>query len=448
MKKTYEFKPLLFLILIFNLLLGLSTLISVGLVGVASSLLSGFSGVLGILLFMMILLIASIIGIIGVSALLYMFYLKEEKKLFVLIEAILNTIIALLSMIGMFNGFNNIILNVLYLLLSFGVLIISLIVALQLDGVLYIREIEQYLPNGKGAVVVDNKSIQPNNAPSMTLPKPSLSGAKISSFFKSKAGKITIGAVACVVILAGGLFVWNTFFNKTPIDLLDGVELTYSGYNGAGYAQVSKQDIDYDKTNGDIATFVSDVSYDIENNGSLSNGDKIKVTVIYSQETAKRLRLSVQSETKTFTVSNLTTKYQSASEIDQNIFNSAYNAAISKINDYHYNNEKSTYYKAYYVFDSGREISLQTNYLVFVFKTSYKSYDWNKGYINKTKYEACYVSIDSSYDPSQSYMASRSLYKKDSYEYVDKASDIVESINSSFSYGKTITVEEVTLKEK
>lgn len=73
-------------------------------------------------------------------------------------------------------------------------------------------------------------------------------------------------------------------------------------------------------TNAQLAQFVGDISFDIENNGELSNGDKVTVTAVYSKETAKQLKVVLKEESKQFDVSGLIVKYQSASEIDKTLY--------------------------------------------------------------------------------------------------------------------------------
>ena len=215
-----------------------------------------------------------------------------------------------------------------------------------------------------------------------------------------------------------------------------------------GEAYIDESDIDYDMTNAQLAQFVGDISFNIENNGELSNGDKVTVTAVYSKETAKQLKVVLKEESKQFDVSGLIVKYQSASEIDKTLYQKAYDAALqeSTNSSYYDTDSKRTFYKSYYIKENTENIEYQRNYLVFVFKETYQGYDYSTHQdVEKTRYMYYYTNFDSSYDSDDEYMGESRLYN-DSFDYVENEADVLTSLQkqSIADYGNS-KVEEVTI---
>ncbi len=128
----------------------------------------------------------------------------------------------------------------------------------------------------------------------------------------------TIGAVVIVVIIA--VSIWSAT-RTTPIDLTSGCEVTFNGYDGEGYASIDC-DIDYDLNNFNLQSFVNDVEYTIENDGSLSNGDKAVLKADYSEETARALKLSVENAQIEIEVEGLTEVYRTFADIPADVSDS------------------------------------------------------------------------------------------------------------------------------
>ena len=99
---------------------------------------------------------------------------------------------------------------------------------------------------------------------------------------------------------------------KTVIDLADYVSVEFSGYNGNGNAKVT---IDsgailplIEEQNSPLALVASFTSAEIENNGKLSNGDAVSVTIKYSEKMMENAKIDVRNTTLSFTVSGLKEK--------------------------------------------------------------------------------------------------------------------------------------------
>lgn len=268
-------------------------------------------------------------------------------------------------------------------------------------------------------------------------------------FLKTKKGKITLAVIAAVVVIAIALIIWAVFFNKTEIDAFDDIQIEFTGENGHGYADVQAGNIDYDMMDSNVAMFVNSLYYDVENNGELSNGDKVKVTVQYSEMTADGLGIKIKDESKEFEVSGLVEKYASAADIDSDIYDKAYKAATDELEARAYGDEQNKFYKAYYVTEENGDGTYGDNKLVFVFQQTYEEYDFasNKD-VDKTRYVAMYTNFDSGYDEDSYYMYSVSLTVPDTFNYVEKKDDILPALKDEFkSYldDYNVKVEEVNL---
>ncbi len=116
---------------------------------------------------------------------------------------------------------------------------------------------------------------------------------------------LTALILVCVCALSG-------CSGKTVIDLTDYVSVDFSGYNGDGSASVT---IDANamlpliEDQNSPETIAGNFTVaEIKNNGKLSNGDKINVTVKFSEKLMENAKISVQNPTHSFTVSGLKEK--------------------------------------------------------------------------------------------------------------------------------------------
>ena len=421
MKKTYAFKPLCLLVIIFDVILSISLWRMVSILSNVLSALTSLSSILRVLLFYLL----GVLGVIVVTIFLYLYYVKQEKAKGILFDAVAHTLLAVyfgLQLLGFGNGqtlsANDSLFNIIALFVLVLV-VIHVFVMLRLDDMIHVTLLDAYLPAGKNQMtqsqmveepIQDISSVQEDL---QEQKEPLMTKEKAVAFFKTKNGKIVIGVIGAIVIAFGGYKIWDTFFNKTVIDAFMNVTVSFDGYNTEGEARVENAGIDYDMTNDDLAQFVGGISFEVENNGTLSNGDKVTVKAVYSKETAKQLKVVLKEETKQFDVSGLTVKYQSASEIDQALYKQAYNKAIEETKDVSafHEDTKETFYKAYYVKAQEEQLSYQRNYLVFVFDETYQSYDFTKNQdVEKKRYACYYTEFDSSYNPDEVYMTHSYLY--------------------------------------
>lgn len=88
----------------------------------------------------------------------------------------------------------------------------------------------------------------------------------------------------------------NGLSDGTKIDVFDGLKVTYEGMSGKGYAN-------FDSSN--CCDFVQNYVTFGYSKDKLSNGDKIDVTAIYSEENANSELVIIENNKKEFTVSGL-----------------------------------------------------------------------------------------------------------------------------------------------
>lgn len=149
------------------------------------------------------------------------------------------------------------------------------------------------------------------------------SGKRMLEKFRNTAAtpkgkkKIIVIVTSCVVVIVSCLgFGVYSMFKKVPIDLVSDVKVTFTGYDGEGMAQIEGTP-DYDHTNADISSFIAGITYDIENDGQLSNGEKVTISANYSKETANSLKLDVTKASMTVEVSGLQEVYRTWEDISK-----------------------------------------------------------------------------------------------------------------------------------
>lgn len=108
---------------------------------------------------------------------------------------------------------------------------------------------------------------------------------------------------------------------SVKLDLMDYVEVSFTGYEGGGKAVLSMDSVQLEKdmvgdTDGNITSeelnkmlsmvdFEMSVKYTADPTEELSNGDKVTVTATYNEDLAKSYGLKITSVSKTYTVEGL-----------------------------------------------------------------------------------------------------------------------------------------------
>lgn len=134
----------------------------------------------------------------------------------------------------------------------------------------------------------------------------------------TKKKKVMIGAALAVVLLAVVVIVY-VMSQPTVIDLEDCVTVSYSGYNTVGEAAVSWDDNKLDmlltKALDTDSSFLSSlaeylvcrnaISFTVDKDKGLSNGDEVLVTFLYDNEAVKDCKVKFTGKTAKFLVEGL-----------------------------------------------------------------------------------------------------------------------------------------------
>lgn len=153
--------------------------------------------------------------------------------------------------------------------------------------------------------------VPPVGAPAMGNPEPQndhKGNAAVPSGLIKKI--VPLAAIVVVLLVLLGIVVVN---RKTTIDMKDYIQISYTGMNTVGDADI---DVDWmsldNKALADSGNFLGDsillessIQVEATPTEDLSNGDTVTVTVTYDEGTAERLKLKFVNTTIDYTVSGL-----------------------------------------------------------------------------------------------------------------------------------------------
>lgn len=393
---------------------------------------AGFSDVSGILGGMALLLGASL-GILCVAIQGYLYYSKLEKNILILGNSVASSVIAAFIVLALFGTLSGTFV-IISLVISILLLVENILVILSLEEKIVLDALHPYLPKlniGQNDIVVDNGDTQTKASNPIAI-----DSKNIKDFFKSKLGIGIVATTIVCIVAFGGYKAWDVFFNKTTIDVFEKMELSFAGYDGEGEAEVDSVEIDYDKSNIDIISFVSGVNYEIVDNGKLSNDKKVTVRATYSKETADSLKIDVKNETKEFEVSGLIIRYDSAKDLDKDLYKEAKDSVDEAVKEY--SDSTYTYVNSYFAKEEkGKKSTFSKgDYLVFVYKEEYKAFLSDE--IN-TRYVYARCAFDSSFDGEDIYISPSTLYaelgtRMDNVEQLPEA--LTYTISKNYKYEK------------
>lgn len=285
---------------------------------------------------------------------------------------------------------------------------------------------------------IDNNETDTSNEQTVntknTAAQPAFDFEKIKAFFKTKNGKITIGVIAAIIVCFGGYKIYDTYFNFTEIDLGKNITAEFDGKDGHGYLRNVKTNIDYDKNNSALSDFVSTTFTDYDYSSDLSNGDKITITVKYSESSAKANKIKVTNDSKTLTVKGLIEEFKNAKALPAKLIEQAKKEADNSIKkrykdafSYTYNIEFDSLWLAKEDNSYGDRIGA-----VYKIDETYTS-SFDNSQETKTYYTLVYVdSVDTSYMEDDShYWYELTLYDNESNRLSDP-NGIEEAIKDKF----------------
>lgn len=234
-----------------------------------------------------------------------------------------------------------------YLYVSIIAFVLNIVVLLIIKNVIHINNFHYSLEEGpymnnyshQEAGADPNTNTYTNNSYSNT-PKPNFD---FKAFIKSKNGKITVGVIAVAIVAFIGYQIYDNFFNYTEIDLAKNITCEFAGKDGEGFISDIDNDIDYDKNNQQLASFVADTSLDYDTSYELSNGDEITITVKYSEATAKASKIRVTNDSKTIKVKGLIERYKNVDALPNDLIEELESKASDEAEDQFEDGYSTTY---------------------------------------------------------------------------------------------------------
>ncbi|WP_026624095.1 hypothetical protein [Eggerthia catenaformis] len=264
-----------------------------------------------------------------------------------------------------------------------------------------------------------------------------------NSFDTGKNNSKTVKVVVIVLLVAALLFgaykAYGYFFGGTKIDLAKNITLKFFGESGQGRIIGITNNIDYDKSDSKLYSFVSSLRYTYDKQSGLSNGDKIKVTVIYDKDQANKLGLKITSSEKTVEVKDLLTRFASAKDVPQDLVTSYRTIADQKINgtftsgtvfDY-----KSTFESVWFQRSTASASSIYQDRVVYVYKVAVTSKTTNT--VFNYYYSVTFNGVNSGYKTASKYASVIRLYDSSTYQSITDASQIEKALtNNNYTASK------------
>lgn len=136
----------------------------------------------------------------------------------------------------------------------------------------------------------------------------------------TKKHATVISATLAVVAILSGLIIYQKYYESQEVHLTENLKYQFVGVDGSGTIEVVSNVNAIQET---FPSFFKTLTYEIVNNGKLSNGDEIAITVQYDKEVAKQLNLEVIDAVETVVVTGLREFYSSYDSIPSKIVEEA-----------------------------------------------------------------------------------------------------------------------------
>lgn len=267
------------------------------------------------------------------------------------------------------------------------------------------------------------------------------SNVDLGAFFKSKNGKIVIGVIAAIVVAFGGYKIYDTYFNKTTIKVLENVEVEFNGYDGHGAIDSCRiGDIDYDKTDSELASFINSISLDYDySNYNLKNGDEVEITAIYDHDKAEALKLDMEETTKKVKVKGLIERYEKASEVPDKVVNNVKKLMDEEVKESYddrqssYSSYKSSFVSMYYAYDES-DSSMPNDSCIGIYKIDYTT-TFGSSTETETYYIAAYVEkINGAYSEDKKHSVYTMTLYDSQYDHITDESQVEDAIKDDYSF--------------
>lgn len=185
--------------------------------------------------------------------------------------------------------------------------------------------------------------------------------------------------IGIIISCMGGYAAYDKYFNYTNLDLISGLTFAYGGESGSGYITNFTTNISYDD-NTKVQEFMKSVKYHYDTRQNLSNGDEITILATYDKALAKRYRIHILKDSKTYKVAGLVYRFDNGSKVSKSVqkaIKSDAKEAFARAFSGRYHNSSSYSYQFESLwFAKGNKKSTDGDYAIGVFRVtcSYKEF--------------------------------------------------------------------------
>ncbi|MDF9825904.1 hypothetical protein M2475_002285 [Breznakia sp. PF5-3] len=163
---------------------------------------------------------------------------------------------------------------------------------------------------------------------------------------------------------------------KTDVDLTNDkyIDINYEGVSGAGSITVDSN-YKYDEENVDLTKFYNSISYNIEPNEELQNGDTVVLTMKFDEDLAEKANINVTKYEKSWKVKGLDIAYTNYNRLSEKEANKIKSIADNVAN----NNAKKDIFLDSYSFsslDRDKDISVSDPEIVAIYFCSYEGSEY------------------------------------------------------------------------
>ena len=234
-----------------------------------------------------------------------------------------------------------------------------------------------------------------------------------------------------------GYKIYDTYFNKTTIKVLENVEVEFTGFDGSGRVSACRLgDVDYDKTDVELTNFINSITLKYDVKDTLKNGDEVEITATYDHDKADALKLNIEDATTKVKVKGLTERYKTASKVPNKISSDVKKLMDEKVKTnfddkkYGFMSYKSSFVSMYYGYDDTNTYS-PDDCCIGIYKiemtTSYSTPT------TETYYIAAYLNkINSDYSTSDKHTVYTTNLYDSSYKKLSDESQLETAVEDRF----------------
>jgi hypothetical protein len=147
--------------------------------------------------------------------------------------------------------------------------------------------------------------------------------------------KIVAAVIAVIVFIGGGTWYFIQKSSNSAVDLTKNVKISFKGLNGAGSVDELKKNLPDAGSDARLKDFYDSISFEVEPNSYLENGQKIKVKAEYSRARAQELGIRISNDVKYVTVSGLEKRLEKK-DITPEMLKLAQEKTLHKLRDVRY----------------------------------------------------------------------------------------------------------------